>query len=234
MTGPLVVSFWGSLGAREMNKMIARFMARNAQDNQPFQHIHSTGSYGWKWMPDYVKEQGVDLEHTPAIDMREFIYDMPTVMAAADLVICRAGAATIAEVAAAGKPAIFVPSPNVTDNHQEKNARIIEHGGGAVVLRESECSGDILYDTAKGLLDDPQKLEGMGRQPKHWRCRIPQSASEHYDGAHEIKRKDWRRRHGHGFIPADPVDGTGADSPPGRKCWWQWLWCCCFPWYFSG
>lgn len=87
---PLVVSFWGSLGAREMNKMIARFMARNAQDNQPFQHIHSTGSYGWKWMPDYVKEQGVDLEHTPAIDMREFIYDMPTVMAAADLVICRA------------------------------------------------------------------------------------------------------------------------------------------------
>ena len=88
---------------------------------------------------------------------------MPTVMAAADLVICRAGAATIAEVAAAGKPAIFVPSPNVTDNHQEKNARIIEHGGGAVVLRESECSGDILYDTAKGLLDDPQKLEGMGR-----------------------------------------------------------------------
>ena len=183
---PLVVSFWGSLGAREMNKMIARFMARNAQDNQPFQHIHSTGSYGWKWMPDYVKEQGVDLESPPAIDMREFIYDMPTVMAAADLVICRAGAATIAEVAAAGKPAIFVPSPNVTDNHQEKNARIIEHGGGAVVLRESECSGDILYDTAKGLLDDPQKLEGMGRAAEA--LAVPDSAERILNSMMELMK----------------------------------------------
>ena len=160
---PVVVSFWGSLGAREMNKMIARFMAKNVEDGLPFQHIHAAGSYGWKWMPEYVKEQGVDLKATPSIDMREFIYDMPTVMAAADLVICRAGAATIAEVAAAGKPAIFVPSPNVTDNHQEKNARIIEHQGGAVVLRESECSGDVLYDTAKKLLTDSDALEKMGR-----------------------------------------------------------------------
>ena len=160
---PLVVSFWGSLGAREMNKMIARFMKDNVDAGLPFQHIHSAGSFGWKWMPEYVKEQGVDLNSTPAIDMREFIYDMPNVMAAADLVICRAGAATIAEVAAAGKPAIFVPSPNVTDNHQEKNARIIEHQGGAVVLREGECSGDILFDTAKGLLEDTERLQKMGR-----------------------------------------------------------------------
>ena len=160
---PLVVSFWGSLGAREMNKMIARFMKDNVDAGLPFQHIHSAGSFGWKWMPEYVKEQGVDLNSTPAIEMREFIYDMPNVMAAADLVICRAGAATIAEVAAAGKPAIFVPSPNVTDNHQEKNARIIEHQGGAVVLREDECSGDVLFDTAKGLLEDTERLQKMRR-----------------------------------------------------------------------
>ncbi len=159
---PVVVSFWGSLGAREMNRMIARFMAKNVEDGLPFQHIHAAGSYGWRWMPEYVREQGVDLKATSSIDMREFIYDMPTVMAAADLVICRAGAATIAEVAAAGKPAIFVPSPNVTDNHQEKNARIIEHQGGAVVLRESECSGDVLYDTAKKLLTDSDALGKMG------------------------------------------------------------------------
>ena len=56
-----------------------------------------------------------------------------------------------------------MPSPNVTDNHQEKNARIIEHGGGAVVLRESECSGDVLYDTAKKLLTDFDPLKKMGR-----------------------------------------------------------------------
>ena len=66
---PLVVSYWGSLGAREMNKKIARFMALEARDGTPFQHIHATGSYGWKWMPDYVREQGAILENFPAIDM---------------------------------------------------------------------------------------------------------------------------------------------------------------------
>lgn len=175
---PLVVSFWGSLGAREMNKMIARFMAKNAEADCPFQHIHAAGSYGWKWMPEYVKEQGVDLGATPAIDMREFIYDMPTVMAAADLVICRAGAATISEVAAAGKPAIFVPSPNVTDNHQEKNARILEQHGGAVVLREAECSGEKLYEETMGLLQDPEGLARMGRAVQS--LAVPDSAERIY------------------------------------------------------
>ena len=173
---PLVVSFWGSLGAREMNKMIARFMYREQEAGLPFQHIHAAGSFGWKWMPEYVKDQGVDLAKDTAIDMREFIYDMPTVMAAADLVICRAGAATISEVAAAGKPAIFVPSPNVTDNHQEKNARIIEDQGGALVLRESECSGDILFETAQKLLSDRERLTRMGRAAEA--LAVPDSAQQ--------------------------------------------------------
>ena len=90
---PLIVSAWGSLGAREMNKKIARFFVREAEDGL-FSHIHATGSYGWRWMPDLVKELGLDLSRHPQLDMREYIYDMPTVMAAADLVICRAGAAT--------------------------------------------------------------------------------------------------------------------------------------------
>lgn len=171
---PLVVSFWGSLGAREMNKMIARFMARNVEEQLPFRHIHAAGSFGWRWMPEYVEQQGVDLKNTPSIDMREFIYDMPQVMAEADLVICRAGAATISEVAAAGKPTVFVPSPNVTDNHQEKNARIIEERGAAVVLRETECSGDILFETARELLADPQRLQTMSEAARA--MAVPDSA----------------------------------------------------------
>ena len=175
---PLVVSFWGSLGAREMNKKIAEFMALSCKDGLPFQHIHATGSYGWKWMPDYVQQQGVFLDAAKGIDMREYIYDMPTIMAAADVVICRAGAATIAEVAAAGKPAIFVPSPNVTDNHQEKNARIVEHGGGAVVLREAECSAQRLYDEVTKLLGDRQRLARMGRAAEN--MAVPDSAEQIY------------------------------------------------------
>lgn len=159
---PLIVSYWGSLGAREMNKKIARFMQLEAHDGD-VQHIHATGSFGWRWMPDYVREQGLDLTAHPQIEMREYIYDMPMVMAAADLVICRAGASTISEVAASSTPCIMVPSPNATDNHQEKNARILERRGAAAVVREADCDGDSLYRTARGLLADPARCAEMER-----------------------------------------------------------------------
>ena len=158
---PLVVSCWGSLGAREMNKKIARFMKRECDAGEPYRHIHATGSYGWRWMPDYVREAGVELAAHPALDMREFIYDMPRVTAAADLMICRAGAATLAEAAASATPCILVPSPNVTDNHQEKNARVFEQAGAAVLLREADCDGDSLFETAAALLGAPEKLRAM-------------------------------------------------------------------------
>ena len=158
---PLILSAWGSLGAREMNKKIARFMVREAQDGS-FRHIHATGSYGWRWMPDYVKELGLDLTEHPQIDMREYIYDMPLLMAAADIVICRAGSATISEVCASGTPCIMVPSPNVTNDHQWKNASVLAAHGAAVVIREEDCDGDSLYDTVKTLLSEPERLRQMG------------------------------------------------------------------------
>ena len=136
-------------------------MRCECEDGTPFHHIHATGSFGWRWMPDYVKEQGVDLAAHPALDMREYIYDMPQVLAAADLIICRAGAATIAEVCASGTPCIMVPSPNVTDNHQEKNARVLEDAGAAAVVREADCDGRSLYETAKAILSDPERTGGM-------------------------------------------------------------------------
>lgn len=157
---PLIVSAWGSLGAREMNKKIARFLVREAEDGL-FRHVHATGSYGWKWMPDLVKEMGLDLEKHPQLEMKEYIYNMAQLMAAADLVICRAGAGTISEVCASGTPCIMVPSPNVTDNHQEKNARVLEKHGAAVVIRESDCDGDSLYETVKALLADEERLRAM-------------------------------------------------------------------------
>ncbi len=157
---PLIVSAWGSLGAREMNKKIAHFMKLECEENL-YHHIHATGSFGWRWMPEYVKEQGVDLAKHPKVKMQEYIYNMPTVMAAADVFISRAGASTINEIAAAGTPCIIVPSPNVTNNHQEKNARILEQRGAAVVIRESECDGEVLYREAKKLLEDENKRKAM-------------------------------------------------------------------------
>ncbi len=158
---PLVVSYWGSLGAREMNKKIADFFLRETKDGDPWQHTHATGSFGWRWMPEFVTEAGVTLAEHPSISMREYLYDMPLWMNAADVLICRAGASTLSEIAMSGTPCILVPSPNVAANHQEKNARVLERRGAALVLRESECDGGRLYEAAKALLQDRPRREAM-------------------------------------------------------------------------
>lgn len=175
---PLIVSAWGSLGAREMNKTIVEFMKLEAEEGL-FQHIHATGSFGWKWMPTYAPEQGLRLEEHPQIRMREYFYNMPTMLAAADLVLARAGASSISEIVAAGVPCILIPSPNVTNNHQEKNARVIEARGAAKVLLEQDCDGASLYAAAKELLLDKDAC-GKMRKSQH-KIAVTDSAERIYD-----------------------------------------------------
>ena len=97
-------------------------------------------------------------------DIREYIYDMPTVMAAADIVIGRAGSATCNEIGASGTPCILIPSPNVTNNHQEKNARVLEAAGGAVVVLEKDCTPQKLYELIRSLLADEDRRREMSRK----------------------------------------------------------------------
>jgi len=104
---------------------------------------------------------GVDLANCETIDMREYIYNMPTLMAAADVIISRAGASSCNEIAASGTPVILIPSPNVTDNHQEKNARVLSDRGGAVLMLEKDCSAQALYAEVKNLLGDEKRREEM-------------------------------------------------------------------------
>ena len=180
---PMIVSAWGSLGAREMNKKIAQFMKLECEQDC-WRHIHATGSFGWRWMPEYVKDLGVDLEKHPSIDMREYIFNMPTCMAAADLIICRAGAATISEVCASALPCIMVPSPNVTNNHQEKNAMVLQGRGAAVVVPEAGCSGKLLFDTAKEILTDPARTKSMRQAASS--LAVVDSAQRIYETALEL------------------------------------------------
>ena len=159
---PLVVSVWGSLGARHMNGIMAELI-RLAAPDADFTLIHSAGKGGY----DGVAEALKDLDLAAAgMDVRPYIYDMPLVMAAADLVLCRAGASTLAELTLLGKPAILVPSPNVTNNHQEKNARVLEHAGGAQVLLEGEFTAQSLLADVRALLSDPGKLSEMSTNMK--------------------------------------------------------------------
>ena len=112
-------------------------------------------------MRQLLAEKGVDLAAHPALEMREYIYDMAPVMRAADLVICRAGASTISELTALGVPALMVPSPYVTNNHQEKNARVLEQAGGAAVVLEADSSGQELFRIACGILHDETRRSSM-------------------------------------------------------------------------
>lgn len=158
---PLVVSTFGSQGAKVMNEMTAQLFALEKRDGFPFRHIHATGSFGAEWMPKLTSSLGVDTAHEPSIDMREYIYDMPTVLAAADVVLGRAGSSTCNEIAAVGTPCILIPSPNVTNDHQTKNARILESRGGAIVIAESDCSAQKLYDTVTALLQDGERRKSV-------------------------------------------------------------------------
>lgn len=157
----MVVSFWGSMGAKYMNEHMADMFVREAQQGTAFRHVHATGSAAFQWVPQMVKDKGVDLSKHPNLRLTEYIYDMADQMAAADLVICRAGAATIGELCALGRASIMVPSPYVAENHQEKNARALEKAGACQVLLEKDASGQKLLDMAAALLADDAKREEM-------------------------------------------------------------------------
>ena len=156
----LIVSFWGSLGSGGMNRAMADFLALESA-HEPFYHIHGVGGLCWEQMQRWLRDGGVDLAAHPALDVREYIYDMAAVMRAADLVICRAGASTLSELTALGVPAILVPSPNVTNHHQEKNAALLGSHGAALVLPEEGLDGKKLFAAAAGLLKDDARMARM-------------------------------------------------------------------------
>lgn len=151
---PLLLSYWGSLGADQMNRYMVDFIQLETENQAPFAHIHGAGhNYDGMW--EELGSRGVVLPERCRIE--RYIHNMPLVMAAADLVLCRGGASTISELTALGKPAIIVPSPNVTGNHQEKNAAALAQTGGAVMIVESDCDGTRLYREASMLLRENRK-----------------------------------------------------------------------------
>ena len=180
----VVVSAFGSLGAKVMNETMAAIFPMEQADGFPYHHIHATGSFGWEWMPQRVKDNGIDPENTPSLDMREYIYNMPTVMAAADVIISRAGASTCNEIGACGTPCILVPSPNVTNNHQEKNARVLADQGAAVLMLEKDCTPEKMYTQIQELLKDADRRKQM-REALHSLVRLD-SAERICDIAEEL------------------------------------------------
>ena len=169
----VLLSVWGSLGSDHMNGIMAD-LAPLAARHKELTLIHSAGKRGYEKLRVALKEKGWDERRDSNTEIRDYIYDMPTVMAAADLVMCRSGASTLGELAALGKPALLIPSPNVTNHHQEKNARLLADAGAAVMLLEGEFDADTLMETVLKLLGDPEKLAAMSEAMR--RCGVPDAA----------------------------------------------------------
>ena len=153
---PVILSFGGSLGARKINEGVADLIARSGKDGK-YQIIHAYGQYG-KWFPDLLREKGIEPDDCKNLDIREYINNMATCLAAADLVICRAGAITLSELQVQGKPAILIPSPNVAENHQFHNAMSMVDSNAAFIIEESELTGEKVIEYADRILGDQETL----------------------------------------------------------------------------
>lgn len=159
----LILSFGGSLGARAVNDYAIDIMEKLTSKRRDVLHLHACGKRESAEFMAEIKRRGLDKFSN--ISVSEYIYDMPTVMRAADIVLCRSGAMTLAEISCAECPAILIPSPNVTGDHQMKNAIVCERAGAAFLVNERiEKGSEMALEYVITLLRDKQLRESMAKK----------------------------------------------------------------------
>ncbi|MBV8476467.1 MAG: undecaprenyldiphospho-muramoylpentapeptide beta-N-acetylglucosaminyltransferase [Acidobacteria bacterium] len=167
---PTLLVFGGSQGAHAINQAVLSGLAALQAKIPAIHIIHQTGE------SDYNEAQAAYLEAGGSAEVYSFIEDMPAAFARADLLLCRSGASTVAEVMAAGKPAIFVPFPRAADDHQKRNAEALERAGAAVMIEEEQLRDQVLVAMVKTLLDDPLRRGRMAQAAQ--RFAHPRAANE--------------------------------------------------------
>ena len=155
----LILSMGGSLGAETINQAMVNLIAAHAQDKHLY-FLHAMGQYGG-WVPDKLREKGVDPDTAGNVELRAYISDMDRCMSAADLVICRAGASSLSELEAMGKASILIPSPNVAENHQYHNAMALVDEGAACLLEEKNYSEQAMDALFCALVEDDNRRRSM-------------------------------------------------------------------------
>lgn len=150
-----VLIFGGSQGAKAINSAAIEGLP-DMMKHRPYMTVtHQTGEADHARVAEAYLRAGVSVTATP------FLYDMPSAINAADLVVARAGAMTVAELTTCGKPAILIPLPTAIYDHQMKNARVMEAAGAAIVLPQADLTGARLASTIAEVLDDPARVEAM-------------------------------------------------------------------------
>ena len=157
---PVVFAVGGSLGASTLNRAMQQVLLRNKQAGYPLQIIHGAGRNGHQAMMQWLTEQNA-LPQPPSVRVRDFIDDMPRCMAAADVVISRCGAMTLSEAAYTATPAILIPYPGATGDHQTKNAMTLAEQKAAVLIPDADLSPERLLAELDKILNSSDKLSAM-------------------------------------------------------------------------
>lgn len=164
MEAKVLLSFGGSLGAKAINNAVFDVIKWNLE-NKDFLHFHGTGKSGYSNFLERVKEIGYT-EDNGTVKILEYIDNMDVMLAAADVVISRAGAMSVNELQVCGKPAILIPSPYVAENHQFHNAMSLKKVNAAELIEEKDLSGELLLKTVHNMFADPDKLKNMSESAK--------------------------------------------------------------------
>ena len=160
---PLILSMGGSLGARAINEAV-KYLILHRFEKKDCYYLHATGKAGASMIDDIGKD--VDLNANPQIMLREYINDMDRCLAAADLVVCRAGASSLSEIQALGKPSILVPYPYAAENHQYYNAKTMSDRDAAILIEEKDFTGERLLSEVEKLFSKPERLKKMGENAR--------------------------------------------------------------------
>ena len=179
-----VLIFGGSRGARPINDAVMDALKDLA--NRQYQVLYVTGDVHYERVADMLKTTGKPKN----VVVEPFIHNMPDVLAACDLVVARAGATTLAELTALGIPSILIPSPYVTNNHQEKNARSLTDRDAAVLLLEKDLTGQLLLKELDAVLMNELRLSKMKEESK--RLGIRDAADRLYTVMAELTEKGGR------------------------------------------
>ena len=157
-----ILSFGGSLGAGCINDTMIEAVKWHTGKKLKINHIHGYGGNGRDVFPEAMKAAGIPLK-SDRLRITEYINDMDVCLAAADLVICRSGASTLAELEAAGKASILIPSPIVAGNHQYHNAMVLGRAGAAEVIEQKDVTSEKIISDIEKLYNDPDRVEIMSK-----------------------------------------------------------------------
>lgn len=158
---PIVLVFGGSQGAQSINKSVINMI--QAKKNQNYQIMWAAGPLQYEEIKEELKRNQIDIEHIEGVKIVPYIYNMEEIMNVVDLVVCRSGAMTITEIANVGKPAIFIPFPYATENHQEYNARVLEKVGAAKIILDKNLNAEGLNQSIESIVCDKNIMEEMAR-----------------------------------------------------------------------